>query len=106
MDKANPAEITVNIVNFIPYGRANAITGKELAKLLNTTPRDIRNRISKARRDTIILNLQDGKGYFRPIDYEEDNLVVRFLRQEERRNKTHNETLVPVRKHCYLRGIE
>lgn len=96
----------MNIIDFIPFGKSNAVSYGELQNLTGLNKREVRAYISRARKDFIILNLQDGKGFFQPIEGEEDELVVRYLRQEEHRNKEHNETLTPARKYCYLRGIE
>lgn len=78
----------MNIVEFIPTGHANAINGKELAELTGQTVREIRREVSYARQDNVILNLQDGKGYFLP-DETENELVVDWLKQEESRLKRH-----------------
>ena len=77
----------MDIIDFIPYGQKNAI---KMSKLIDLTgiksSREIRLLISQARRHTVVLNLQDGNGYFRPTD-EEINLVERFKQQEQSRAK-------------------
>ena len=58
------------------------------------------------KKEIIILNMQDGKGFFRPIEGEEDALIERFLKQEAHRNKEHRETLRPIQELFYFKGIE
>lgn len=77
----------MNLVDFIPYGHKNAITSNQLGMLTGLSSRDIRKIISQAKRDTLIVNLQDGKGYFKPTE-DERELVERYLKQEESRFKT------------------
>lgn len=75
----------MNIIDYIPFGHENAITRKQLEQL--TRPdRSMRDLIKIARRDYAIMNLQDGKGYFRPLP-EERPLVERWERQECHREK-------------------
>lgn len=57
----------MDIVDYIPFGRKNAITRTRLRIVTGLNDRQIREQISQARRDTVILNMQDGKGYFRPL---------------------------------------
>ena len=62
----------MNITDYIPYGRENAITRLELANTLHFTDRKIREAIEEARREgEIIINLQDGKGYYRTSNLDE-----------------------------------
>ena len=61
------------IVNLIPVGRDNAISRKELLRACVTAglvkskqnDRAMRELIKKARMDYVILNLSNGKGYYR-----------------------------------------
>ena len=55
----------MNIVDYIPQGRENAVTRAELCKRIGLPDRTVRELISQARRETCILNAQDGNGYFR-----------------------------------------
>ena len=53
------------ITDFIPHGKENAITRAELCSITNLQDRPIRELIETARRNgAIILNDQDGKGYY------------------------------------------
>ena len=77
----------MDIVDYIPYGRKNAITRTRLRIVTGLNDRQIREQISQARRDTVILNMQDGKGYFRPLP-EERHLVESYAKQETARLKS------------------
>lgn len=57
----------MDIVDYIPFGRENAVTRTQLRIMTGMNDRKIRDKISEAKRDTVILNMQDGKGYFRPL---------------------------------------
>ena len=57
----------MNITDHIPIGRENAITRDRLSRQTGLTDREARELIEKARRDgTIIINKQDGRGYYQP----------------------------------------
>jgi len=75
----------MNIIDYIPKGKDNAITREELVKLTGFTDRIIREQISQARRDTAIINNQDGRGYYKPSDREE---IERYIKQESSRAKS------------------
>lgn len=87
----------IDITKNIPKGHMNAKTDIELAGELNIPKRQIRRLISEARRTTIILNMQDGKGYFIPTKKEKD-LCEDWLMQEESRLKKHALSLRAVRR--------
>ena len=74
----------MDIVDYIPFGRENAVTRTQLRIMTGLNDRKIRDKISETRRDTVILNMQDGKGYFRPLP-EEINYVKAHERQESAR---------------------
>jgi len=75
----------MNIIDYIPYGKDNAISRKELPKVSNINDdRITRNEVETARANYAILNMQDGKGYFRPTEKERD-LALRWKRQTEAR---------------------
>ena len=55
----------MNIFQFIPKGRQNAILRSELAKLSGMSDRSVREEIERLRHcGNLIANMQDGKGYF------------------------------------------
>lgn len=87
-----------NIVDYIPFGRDNAISRQQLAKATGLSDRKLRDAISLARRDTVILNLSNGKGYFQPIKGKEDDLVVQYFKQEDGRLKRIGWSLLATRK--------
>ena len=77
----------MDITEYIPYGKDNAVTRKYLCQITKLSDREMRKEIAKARRVTPILNSQDGKGYYQPNkeDYRE---VEDFIRQESKRAKS------------------
>lgn len=77
----------MDIVDYIPFGRENAVTRAQLRSRTGIDDRTIRDMIADARRDTVILNMQDGKGYFRPLP-EERHLVEVYAKQETARLKS------------------
>lgn len=103
----------MNIIDFIPFGRENAISRKQLCATTELPDRVMRKEIEKARQDYAILNI-DGSGYFRPAD-NESYLIERWLKQEHSREKSvrdstrgaekallgTNRELIPV--HSYVR---
>ena len=88
------------IVDYMPTGRKNAITRKELCRITGLSDRQAREHISQARRNTPIINLQDGDGYFipDPSDNGDMNLLKRYVRQEEARLKSIGWSLKAARK--------
>lgn len=60
--------------------------------------RDIREEIAMARRNTVILNLSNRQGYFQPIEGEEDELVIKYYKQESSRLKRIGWSLLATRK--------
>lgn len=87
----------MDIVDYIPFGRENAVTRAQLRIVTGLNDRQIREQISQARRDTVILNMQDGKGYFRPLP-EERHLVESYAKQETARLKSIGWSLKSARK--------
>lgn len=96
----------IKIEDCLPYGHENAVTYDKLKRYTGLDKRSIRREINRLRKEIIILNMQDGKGFFRPIEGEEDALIERFLKQEAHRNKEHRETLRPIQELFYFKGIE
>lgn len=75
----------MNIIDLIPFGAENAIPRAKLRYLSGLNDSAMRAEIAKARRETCIINLQDGRGYYRPTTMEE---VDRFIAQEEHRARS------------------
>ena len=73
----------MNILNYIPTGHRNAVTRETLHALTRMSDRKIRDLITEANKsapdDVLIINLQDGMGYFRPDD-NEDALIRQWMR--------------------------
>ena len=88
----------IKIEDCLPYGHDNAVTYDELKRYTGLDKRTIRAEISRLRKEIIILNMQDGKGFFRPTE-DEGELLQRFYKQESHRNKEHREILIPIRKY-------
>lgn len=62
----------MNIINYIPFGKENAIRRADLVIKTGMSDRKVREEIEKARRDGhIIINRQDGRGYYRTNDISE-----------------------------------
>lgn len=95
----------INIVSYISEGHASASTESDLSRWTGLSTRAVRIAISKARRETVILNMQDGKGYFLPSkDGDEDYLVDEWIRQEENRLKQHALALRGARN--FVKGVK
>lgn len=76
----------MNIIDFIPFGKDNAISRRALCNAAGLPDRMMRKEIERARREYAILNI-DGSGYFHP-DEGEAYLIERWLRQEYSREKS------------------
>ena len=86
--------MSMNIIDFIPFGKENAITREQLRMITGMPDRKMRDLISEAREEWPILNLQTGDGYYMP---KEDRLseiaeVKKWLKQEGNREKSINKT--------------
>lgn len=84
-------------IESIPIGSKNAIRRKTLAMRTGLSDRDLRKEIKELRKEHVIINTQDGNGYFRPSK-EDIDLVKKFKAQEESRAKSIFWTLKAVRK--------
>lgn len=89
-----------NIVDYIPTGQNNAVTADSLCAVLNMSRREVRKQISKAQENgAVILNMQDGRGYFVPAD-DESQLVDDYIKQESARARSIFRKLRTARKWC------
>ena len=77
----------MNISEFIPVGKDNAISRSQLVKLTGLSDRIVRDMIALERRNTAILNLQNGAGYYIPSESDRAD-IERYVRQEEARAKS------------------
>ena len=80
----------MRILDFVPVGHKNAISRQSLAILTKLSDRKMRDAIAEINEgenpEELIINLQDGRGYFRPAP-DEDSLV-RIWRAQENSRKT------------------
>ena len=59
----------MNITDYIPYGKENAVDRLFLTSVTGLRDREVRKLIQSARnRGALILNDQDGRGYYRSLD--------------------------------------
>lgn len=73
----------MNIADYIPYGHENAINRRLLEQITGFDDRYNRQLIMKARNEgAVILNMEDGKGYFQPILPQEIDLVRKSYNKE------------------------
>ena len=71
------------IVDYIPVGRENAVTRRQLCELTGMRDRPLRNAIEDARQNgEIIINAQDGRGYYR--SEEPKDLAGQYVRNRNR----------------------
>lgn len=86
----------LKIMDYIAKGRENAIKRDELVRLLNLPDRIVRKMIQEARdRGEIILNAQDGAGYYTSDDLGE---------LERQYNTNQRRALSILRQQKYLRS--
>lgn len=99
---------SLNILDYIKIGRENAVTRAELSKQIGISDRQVRDLIHYARRDTPILNMQDGKGYFIPdMENEEEVLLLKsYVKQENARLKSIGWSLLSARKVLKEHGVQ
>lgn len=72
----------IRIIDFIPFGHKNAISRPILCQRVGLSDRKVRQMIeNESTAEHPILNLQDGAGYFQPLD--EDMSLVRMFRKQE-----------------------
>ena len=78
----------MNILDYIPTGHKNAVSRRWLQTVTRLNDRKIRDMISAVNTggedNELIINLQDGKGYFRPAENEK-NLVRNWIAIESSR---------------------
>ena len=90
----------MNITDYIPTGQNNAVSADSLCTALNIDRRTVRRLISSAQENgAVILNMQDGRGYFVPAD-DESQLVDDYIKQESARARSIFRKLRTARKWC------
>lgn len=87
----------MNIEEYIPFGRENAIKRAELVALLRLSDRMVRRQIEEARlRGEVILNDQTGAGCFRSNDVAE-------LKRQMAQNRSRALAILRQQKHIRRR---
>ena len=75
----------MNILDYIHEGKEDAITREELRFLTELSDRTIRELIEQERRNgVIILNLQDGRGYYRPAPEDLVDILKQYRQNDSR----------------------
>lgn len=87
------------VLDAIPFGRDRAISRKDLAAKTGLPDRAVRKAIEEIRRTHIVLNDQNGEGYYRSYDLGD---IERNYRQERARALAVLYRLRPMRE--LLRG--
>jgi hypothetical protein len=72
----------MDITKHIPSGHSNGISREELCRKTGQNDRDNRDDIQNS--EDLIINLQDGYGYFKPLK-SEVFLVIKYYWQERKR---------------------
>lgn len=85
------------LAEYIPKGKTNAMTGRELSQMLQVSNRQIRAEIEKLRRDGLVIcssSRGEKKGYYIP---ENEHEKEEFLNQYESYIKQMRRTLYEMR---------
>ena len=86
----------MNILDYIPSGRDNAISREQLCRVTGLNDRAVRNLIKRARENGApILSTSHGAGYWVSDDLEE---IKPYLREMEHRCKSLSRTVQSLRR--------
>ena len=95
----------MEIINYIPHGKENAVSRFQLVQMTGMSDRKVRKEISRIREEHVILSMENGSGYYQPTadDYPE---LRKYLNREESRAKSVFASLRKARALCedYERG--
>lgn len=91
------------VYNLLLYGKQNAKTRKELVKRTGVCDREVRESIERLRRKYIILNDQDGTGYYLSENIRE---IIRYYMQEFKRAISILARLKPMRLFLAEKGVK
>lgn len=94
----------MDVIKFIPHGRKNAVTGKELKLLTGCDERTVKQHIANARlKGAVICSILDGNrgGYFIPKTPAE---AIEYVRTEQCRINSAKAALKAAEK--YVTGEE
>jgi len=95
-------KMDIDITKYIPFGKENAISRDDLALKVGCSDRTMRDLINEARKRVVIINIQNGNGYYQPTKSDKAE-VEKYKNQEESRAKEIFKGLQPVRK--FLSGV-
>ena len=85
----------MTVLDCLNEGKENAVTRKQLMMLTGMPDRAVRSEIERLRQKYVILNDQDGCGYYIETDKAS---IARYVRQEESRAKSIFRNLKVARK--------
>lgn len=89
----------MNILDFIPTGKENAVSKQKLCELTGTDERLIRASIKRQVENGVpILSSSGHKGYWYSDDIDE---IEEFIRENEHRVKSLTRTTAKLKKHLY-----
>lgn len=88
----------MDILQYIPHGKENAVTRSELCRLTKLPDRCVRQEIEKLRRKGApILSSSSAKGYWVSDDISE---IRAFLKEFDHRINTQNKNMARLRRYC------
>lgn len=90
----------INIVDFIPVGKLNAIPSPELSRRTGLVSRDIEKAVFEARKSGIAV-CSCAKGYFIPNTADE---ALQYFAAQQSRIRSGNIALRPVREYIKREG--
>ena len=75
----------MNILDFIPIGKDHPVKREALMSVMRLPDREIRAMIEQERRNGhIIINLQDGRGYYRPAESDFESIMYQYRQNKSR----------------------
>ena len=95
--------IDKSVLRMIHYDKKHAITRQELVRKTGLSDREVRRCIERLRRTYVILNDQDGQGYYRSTETKE---IYKAYRQEIARAMAILRRLKPMRRILLLWGYD
>ncbi len=94
---------TAQVFNMLGYGKEYATTGQQIADVTGLSVREVRAVIEQLRREYIIINDQDGTGYYLSNQPQE---AQRYYHQEYSRAISILRRLKPVREFLKANGVD
>lgn len=95
----------MKIIDFIPVGRVNAISMRDLALAANVDERTVRELVHRARKNgaPICSDCDESGGYYLPCNVDEARI---YLHQQQARIKSANASLRGVKAYIKRNGSE